>query len=149
MPSAAKRCCPASGPHVTRPGSLLLYWMSSALRRRVPRQWTPCHPLRVLVLVYLLLLGVVFPISGPQVTGEVGTSVPRPLCHSFICPLLTSGSGVVLVKRLMTLYHPDAVSHVRALASTAKGRGARNTSPARRATPSFTHITLDTACCLP
>ena len=92
---------PPADPTSPAPG--LYCCMSSAARRRVSRQRTPCHPLRAFVLVYLPLLGVVFPISGPQITGELGASVPRPLCHSFVCPLLTSGSGVVLVKSLTTL----------------------------------------------
>ena len=124
---------PPGNPMSPAPG--LCCCMPSALRRRVPRQRTPRHPPRFFVLVYLPLLGIMFPINGPQVTGEIGASVPRPLCHSFVCPPLTSGSGVVFVKRLTTIPHPDAVSHARALATTAEGRGARNTSPASRPIP--------------
>ena len=89
-------------------------------------------PTQSLVVVYLPVLGVVFPISELHVTGEIVASVPRQRCHAFVCPPLTSGSGVVLDGDLTT----PPPSCARALAITDKGRGARNTSPASRATPS-------------
>ena len=142
---AVRRCSPASGPRVTRsgslllsrvprPGSLLLYAFRFEALCRPPAD--PMSPTQGRVLVYLPLLDVVFPIGGPQVTGELGASVPRPRCHSFVCPLDFGVRCCPCRASHDAPPDPDAVSHVRALAITAKGRGARNTSPAsRRATP--------------
>ena len=168
---------PASGlcgcPVSPAPG--LCCSMSSALRRCVPRQWTPCHLLRVsvvfpchpsrvpvagclrfeafcsppadpmshtqgLVLAYLPLLGVVFPISGPQFRGEIGASVPRPRSLSLfrLSPLVVGIRCSPYRASHDAPPHPDAVSQLRALAITAQCRGACNTSPASRATSLLT-----------
>ena len=69
--------------------------------------------------------------------------MPRPSPPSSLGfgPPWTSGSGVALVNRLTTVSHPDAVSRVRALAITAKGRGVRSPFPSKRAILSL-HLAL-------
>ena len=149
MSSAASRCSPASGPDVTRSGSLLLSRVTRPgspllyvfrFQALCPPPADPMLPTQGLVLVYLPLLGVVFPISGPQYRGEIGASVPRPRSLSlFRLPPLVVGIRCSPCRASHDAPpHPGAVSHVIALAITAKGRGACNTTPASRATPFLT-----------